>query len=265
MSLVKGLGISVPPSGFFRGSPGRDQRVPLERFPVVVKPARRRGPDGNRKVAVRYASTPAQLEKVVGSLGPEAGPFLIQARVAGRWSGRSLLRWNGRVWQALRIAGFARSRPPVASASAVRACRFPPLSWPIPPRCWMRSTGTAWLWSSTSTTLDPAGTISWRSTPGSGVRCNWPSTPAWTSPGTCPGGVGPAGRSQLRMEGRCAEPLVLGGHRPPDRPAATFPGGLGSARRRAGGAEHGASRARPLAAPPARRRVPPFGPDSRSP
>jgi predicted ATP-grasp superfamily ATP-dependent carboligase len=118
MALARDLGIPVPAQWTVSGQPGDLPPIPLEQFPVVVKPARSvAGTEGNRrKVGVRYARTPDQLERVLLELGSEAGPFLVQARVEGPGLGVFLLRWGGEV-----LASFAhrriREKPPSGGVS----------------------------------------------------------------------------------------------------------------------------------------------------
>jgi predicted ATP-grasp superfamily ATP-dependent carboligase len=118
LSLARNLGIAVPGQWTVTGEPGRPPDIPQERFPVVVKPARSVvGREGKRwKVGVRYARTADQLVQVLRELGPEAGPFLIQARIDGPGIGVFLLRWGGEV-----IASFAhrriREKPPSGGVS----------------------------------------------------------------------------------------------------------------------------------------------------
>ena len=45
-------------------------------------------------MAVRYATTPADLDRLFWRSAPTAGPFLIQARMEGPGVGVFLLRWN---------------------------------------------------------------------------------------------------------------------------------------------------------------------------
>jgi len=118
LALARDLGIAVPGQWTVTGELGHPPEIPPERFPVVVKPARSIvGPEGKRrKVGVRYAPTADRLAQVLHELGPEAGPFLIQARIGGPGIGVFLLRWGGEV-----IATFAhrriREKPPSGGVS----------------------------------------------------------------------------------------------------------------------------------------------------
>ena len=118
LALATGLGISVPPQWSLSGKRGEAREIPLERFPVVVKPARSVvGSAGSRyKVGVRYANSPGQLDRLLAEFGPLAGPFLVQARLEGPGIGIFLLRWEGKV-----VASFAhrriREKPPSGGVS----------------------------------------------------------------------------------------------------------------------------------------------------
>jgi predicted ATP-grasp superfamily ATP-dependent carboligase len=118
LSLAAQLGIDVPAQWVIAGA--RDvAQIPEERYPLVVKPARSvvTGDDGGRrKVTVQYANDRADLEAIIGRLGPDAGPFLLQTRIGGPGVGIFLLRWKGRV-----LASFAhrriREKPPSGGVS----------------------------------------------------------------------------------------------------------------------------------------------------
>jgi len=118
LEIAKGLGIDVPMQWIVNGAPGSSEDVPRDRYPVVVKPVRSvAGPTGARKkVGIRHANTPEQLEQALSDLGRDAGPFLIQERIIGPGLGVFLLRWQGRT-----IATFAhrrlREKPPSGGVS----------------------------------------------------------------------------------------------------------------------------------------------------
>jgi predicted ATP-grasp superfamily ATP-dependent carboligase len=118
LSLAERLGIAVPAQRSVSGNQDAEPPIPAGMFPLVVKPARSiAGPGGDRrKVGVRYASTPAQLDEAMRELGSEAGPFLLQTRIEGPGLGVFVLRWGGRV-----IASFAhrriREKPPSGGVS----------------------------------------------------------------------------------------------------------------------------------------------------
>ena len=118
LALARTLGVAVPAQWTVPGENGTVPEIPLEHFPVVVKPARSvAGSVGHRrKVGVRHANTPDQLRARVRELGPGAGPFLIQSRVEGPGIGVFLLRWGGQV-----LASFAhrriREKPPSGGVS----------------------------------------------------------------------------------------------------------------------------------------------------
>jgi predicted ATP-grasp superfamily ATP-dependent carboligase len=127
LGIAASLGINVPSQWTISGHPGTGATVPADRYPVVVKPARSLvGPEGaRRKVGVLHTGSPDQLEQVLGQLGPEAGPFLIQARVEGPGLGVFLLRWEGRI-----VASFAhqriREKPPSGGVSVCCESVAPP-------------------------------------------------------------------------------------------------------------------------------------------
>jgi predicted ATP-grasp superfamily ATP-dependent carboligase len=118
LSLARNLGVAVPAQWTTSGEKGREPEIPMEQFPVVIKPARSvAGDQGNRrKTGVRYSSTPDQLRRTLREMGLDAGPFLIQSRVEGYGLGVFLLRWNGKL-----IASFAhrriREKPPSGGVS----------------------------------------------------------------------------------------------------------------------------------------------------
>ncbi len=118
LALARELGIAVPAQWSTSGLAGETPGIPADQFPLVIKPARSvSGEAGRRrKVGVRYAHTPEQLQEALHDLGPGAGPFLLQARVEGPGLGIFLLRWGGEV-----IASFAhrriREKPPSGGVS----------------------------------------------------------------------------------------------------------------------------------------------------
>lgn len=117
LALASRLDIDVPPQWAVT-IPGDVGTVPSWHYPLVVKPARSvvTGVAGRRKVGVRYARDREDLVKIVRELGPEAAPFLLQARITGPGVGIFLLRWNGRI-----LATFAhrriREKPPSGGVS----------------------------------------------------------------------------------------------------------------------------------------------------
>jgi predicted ATP-grasp superfamily ATP-dependent carboligase len=117
LSLASRLEMDVPAQWTVQAVEDIDS-VPAERYPLVVKPARSvvTGIAGRRKVGVRYAGDRKELAEIIGQLGPEAGPFLLQARINGPGVGIFLLRWNGSI-----LATFAhrriREKPPSGGVS----------------------------------------------------------------------------------------------------------------------------------------------------
>jgi len=117
LSLASDLGIDVPPQWILAESDNL-HAVPLQRFPLVIKPARSVVTTGGsrRKVGVRYAKDRDELSLAIRQVGPEAGPFLLQTRIQGPGIGIFLLRWSGRV-----LATFAhrriREKPPSGGVS----------------------------------------------------------------------------------------------------------------------------------------------------
>ena len=117
LALGSKLDIDVPAQWTLGGLEDIDT-VPTERYPLVVKPARSvvTGVGGRRKVGVRYARDREELAEIIRGLGPEAGPFLLQARIGGPGVGIFLLRWNGSI-----LATFAhrriREKPPSGGVS----------------------------------------------------------------------------------------------------------------------------------------------------
>jgi len=117
LSLAAQLNIDVPAQWTIEGLDDIDT-VPTERYPLVVKPSRSvvTSVAGRRKVGVRYARDVEGLAEIIRELGPEAGPFLLQARIHGPGVGVFLLRWNGRI-----LATFAhrriREKPPSGGVS----------------------------------------------------------------------------------------------------------------------------------------------------
>jgi predicted ATP-grasp superfamily ATP-dependent carboligase len=117
LSLASQLDIDVPAQWTVNGVEDIDT-VPTERYPLVVKPARSVVTDaaGRRKVGVRYARDGKELAGIIRQLGPEAGPFLLQARIHGPGVGVFLFRWKGRI-----LATFAhrrlREKPPSGGVS----------------------------------------------------------------------------------------------------------------------------------------------------
>src|SRR5262245_57436298 len=117
MALASQLDVDVPAQWTLESVEDID-KVPTQRYPLVVKPARSvvTGVAGRRKVGVRYARDRAELAEIIRWLGPEAGPFLLQARISGPGVGIFLLRWNGSI-----LATFAhrriREKPPSGGVS----------------------------------------------------------------------------------------------------------------------------------------------------
>jgi predicted ATP-grasp superfamily ATP-dependent carboligase len=117
LSLASQQGIDVP-AQWAIGGPDDVAGIPPERFPLVVKPARSvvTSDAGRRKVAVEYANDAGALSRIVGRLGADAGPFLLQERINGPGVGIFLLRWGGRI-----LASFAhrriREKPPSGGVS----------------------------------------------------------------------------------------------------------------------------------------------------
>lgn len=118
LALAAALGIAVPPQWTWSGQ--GPAPVAATDFPVVIKPARSvAGGDGaRRKVGVRYAHDFRQLDAAIADIGPEAGPFLLQARIEGPGVGIFLLRWRGKI-----LASFAhrrvREKPPSGGVSTL--------------------------------------------------------------------------------------------------------------------------------------------------
>ena len=147
LSLAGSLGIAVPTQWIVSGESGGDPGIPLDQYPVVVKPARSvAGVGGQRqKVTVRYAGTPHQLKRILRELGADVGPFLIQEKLEGPGLGVFLLRWGGKV-----VASFAhrriREKPPSGGVSVYcESVAAPSDCWPNRHCCSMPSTGPAWL------------------------------------------------------------------------------------------------------------------------
>ena len=118
LSLARTLGVAVPSQWTTSGEIGTDPAIPLQQFPVVVKPARSvtGDHDNRRKTGVRYSNTPEELRRTLREMGPDNGPFLIQSRIEGYGLGVFLLRWGGEV-----VASFAhrriREKPPSGGVS----------------------------------------------------------------------------------------------------------------------------------------------------
>ena len=83
-----------------------------------------------------------------------------------------------------RIAGYAKNRQRVESACSVKARRSTPGCASMQPNCCERQSGSASRWSNFAWRAT-ALLILWRSTAGSGVRCNSPSIRVSISPGCC--------------------------------------------------------------------------------
>lgn len=120
LALAAELGLDVPEQWTLTGNPGEPIDIPIDRYPVVVKPARSVvGRDGaRRKVGVSYADSPAQLRQRLESQGPASGPYLVQVRVRGPGVGVFLLRWKGEF-----LAAFGhrriREKPPSGGVSVL--------------------------------------------------------------------------------------------------------------------------------------------------
>lgn len=127
LALAATVGITVPAQWTVTGAPEELAVIPVERYPVVIKPARSVVErDGiRRKVSVQYAANPAALREAIDDLGHDAGPFLLQERIEGPGTGVFLLRWNNRV-----LASFAhrriREKPPSGGVSVCCESVAPP-------------------------------------------------------------------------------------------------------------------------------------------
>lgn len=117
LALASDLGIDVPAQWTINDA-AEAAGIPASRYPLVIKPARSvvSGTQGRRKVAVHYARDGSELAGVLQSLGPDAGPFLLQARIEGPGVGVFLFRWKGQT-----LATFAhrriREKPPSGGVS----------------------------------------------------------------------------------------------------------------------------------------------------
>jgi predicted ATP-grasp superfamily ATP-dependent carboligase len=127
LSVAKTLGLDVPDQWAVSSAPGLIPEIPLDQFPVVVKPSRSVvGPEGRRhKTEVSYAATPEQLQSLVATLVADSGPPLVQPRVEGPGVGIFMLRWGGEI-----LASFAhrriREKPPSGGVSVCCESVAPP-------------------------------------------------------------------------------------------------------------------------------------------
>jgi predicted ATP-grasp superfamily ATP-dependent carboligase len=126
LSLASQLNIDVPAQWTINDAAGI-ATIPEEHYPLVVKPARSvvTSTAGRRKVAVQYASGRQELAEIIGRLGADAGPFLLQTRITGPGVGIFLLRWDDRI-----LATFGhrriREKPPSGGVSVCCESIAPP-------------------------------------------------------------------------------------------------------------------------------------------
>ena len=118
LSLAQSIGIPVPAQWIISSRDDSVPEIPLEYYPVVVKPSRSviEGPSARTKLSVLYANSPEHLACALSELVASAYPVLVQARVEGPGMGVFLLRWQGNT-----IARFAhrriREKPPSGGVS----------------------------------------------------------------------------------------------------------------------------------------------------
>jgi len=118
LALAAEVGLDVPKQCLVPPGVRSAPAIPVEEFPVVVKPSRSvSGPTGRRKKAnVDYADSPMQLQRVIARLAGDTDALLVQRRIQGPGLGVFLLRWQGEV-----VASFAhrriREKPPSGGVS----------------------------------------------------------------------------------------------------------------------------------------------------
>ncbi len=118
LDLAQTLGIDVPGQWTVADGTPAVPPVPAEAFPVVLKPSRSVTglASERRKVGVRYAHSPRELEGHLSELRSGGDPVLVQSRIEGPGLGIFMLRWRGEL-----VATFAhrriREKPPAGGVS----------------------------------------------------------------------------------------------------------------------------------------------------
>jgi predicted ATP-grasp superfamily ATP-dependent carboligase len=121
------LGMDVPRQWIWGDlSEVETNAVPLEAYPLAIKPSRSVGTHGvtGDTPAVRYVETPGALAEWAAEAGAETFPALAQERIIGEGVGVFLLVWEGELRAAVGHRRI-REKPPSGGVSAVRESTDP--------------------------------------------------------------------------------------------------------------------------------------------
>lgn len=118
LSTARQIGIRVPDQRVLDPIPGREAEIPVDWFPVAVKPVRSVGgpSDQRRQGGVAYVRTRESLREHLGAQAGGSERLLVQPKLEGPGLGVFLLRWRGEI-----LAAFGhrriREKPPSGGVS----------------------------------------------------------------------------------------------------------------------------------------------------